>query len=123
MCSREWFVGFSCIAGMIAVEAVVTRGAAARARSSKSAACRPAAQREWVSMGNRETDGRRLALLLKRRLTAADVARQAGCTPQFVHNVMSGRRPASERIKRACRELGLPVEFIFSEPEEVRRAR
>jgi transcriptional regulator with XRE-family HTH domain len=42
-----------------------------------------------------------------------DLARKAGVSPQYVYAVLSGKRPASERIVKAAAELGLPVDVIF----------
>jgi transcriptional regulator with XRE-family HTH domain len=44
---------------------------------------------------------------------AAEIARRAGVSRQFVSNVMAGRAKPTQAIVEACEELGLPVEVIF----------
>jgi transcriptional regulator with XRE-family HTH domain len=44
----------------------------------------------------------------------SDLARKAGCSRQYVSDVLLGKRPPSARIVQAARELGLPVHVLFT---------
>lgn len=59
------------------------------------------------------TDGIRLRAWLLPRVRPIDLAREAGCSHQYVSAVLAGRRPPSERLLDAARNLGIPVDEIF----------
>lgn len=61
------------------------------------------------------TEGLLLRALIEPRVRPADIARQAGCSKQYVSDILAGRVPASARVIDACRELGLPVHLIWPE--------
>lgn len=56
----------------------------------------------------------REAQALRRHLVpevrAADLARKAGVTRQYVSSVLAGQRPPSARLLHAATELGIPLE-------------
>jgi hypothetical protein len=58
-------------------------------------------------------DGTRLRPFLIPEHRPTDLAREAGCSTQYVYDVLNGHRPASERIIDAARRLGLPVASIY----------
>lgn len=60
-----------------------------------------------------KADGLRLRAFLIPAVRPSDLARAAGVPRQNVSEILSGRRPPTERIVRAAADLGLPVEFIF----------
>jgi transcriptional regulator with XRE-family HTH domain len=45
--------------------------------------------------------------------SAAEIARRAGVSRQFVSKVLAGQARPTPAIVAACEELGLPVEVIF----------
>jgi transcriptional regulator with XRE-family HTH domain len=47
------------------------------------------------------------------RVRPADLARQAGVRRSYVHEVLSGRKPPSQRLLTAARELGIPVDELL----------
>lgn len=61
--------------------------------------------------------GPRLKAWLTARPRPIAIAREAGCSKQFVDSVLAGRAKPSERIIRACRELGVPDE-VFARRQE-----
>lgn len=59
------------------------------------------------------------AVLKQRRLTEAWLADKTGFRPHSVYAVRTGRRPATERFRRACAlALRMRVEQLFLESEE-----
>jgi transcriptional regulator with XRE-family HTH domain len=48
----------------------------------------------------------------------SELARQAGVSRQYVHAVITGKRPPSAKLLRAAAELGLPVQLIFGAAAE-----
>lgn len=47
------------------------------------------------------------------KIRPSDLAREAGVSHQYVSQVLSGHKPASEKIIDAAGELGLPIEDLF----------
>jgi hypothetical protein len=72
-----------------------------------------------LSRGSTPAEGGRLlrALIERKTPRPVDIARQGGFTRQYVGNVLAGRRRASPKFIEACRELGLPTEVIWGNPE------
>jgi hypothetical protein len=69
-----------------------------------------------MAQGMKTRDGAGAAMrayLTPRNPRPVDVARVAGVSRQYVHAVMSGASPPSQKVIEACAELGLPVEDIF----------
>ena len=45
--------------------------------------------------------------------TPAEIARQAGCSRQWIWTILSGKAKPSPRVIEACEELGVPIEVVF----------
>lgn len=58
-------------------------------------------------------DGVRLRAWLLPKVRPIDLAREAGCSHQYVSAVLAGQRPPSERLLDAARNLGIPVDEIY----------
>ena len=52
------------------------------------------------------------------KVRPVDLARAAGCSHQYVSAVLAGRKPPSEKLLEAARELGIPVEVILKDRGE-----
>ena len=65
-------------------------------------------------------DGLALRAFLVPTFRPTDLARQAGCTRQYVYAVLNGERPPSARLLKAAGELGLPVEALFGQSPQMR---
>jgi hypothetical protein len=77
----------------------------------KQTAYRPSSNRQGVQA---------LRVLLEQRSPRpVDLARAGGFSPQYVHQVLSGLRPASARFIEAARALGFPVDLIWPTEEGV----
>jgi hypothetical protein len=60
----------------------------------------------------RYPEGAILRALIAPRARPIDIANAAGCSRQFVNDVLAGRRKPSAKILEACRTLGLPDHLI-----------
>lgn len=47
------------------------------------------------------------------RIRPADLAREAGCSRQYVSAVLGGHKPASQKLLDAAKRLGVPVDVIY----------
>ena len=55
-----------------------------------------------------------LALLVRPRVTITAIAKAAGVTPGYVSRVLTGERPASQKLKDAAtRLLGMSEQELF----------
>jgi transcriptional regulator with XRE-family HTH domain len=72
------------------------------------------ANRVLESSGSKHREGPLLRALIEPKVRPADIARVAGCSRAYVSQVLSGQARASARFIDACRELGLPVDLIFT---------
>ena len=59
------------------------------------------------------TAGLALRAWMVPRVRPVDLARKAGVRRSYVHEVLSGRKPPSERLLTAARELGIPVDELL----------
>ena len=66
-----------------------------------------------------KTDGTLLRPWLVPRVRPVDLARQAGCSHQYVYAVLAGHKPASARLIDAADALGLPTDVIFGSRGDV----
>ena len=66
---------------------------------------------------NRST-GPRLRAWLEPRVRAADLAREANVSHQYVSAVLSGRKPPSDRLIAAAGRLGIPTDVILGRDGE-----
>jgi transcriptional regulator with XRE-family HTH domain len=62
-----------------------------------------------------QNEGTRLRPFLTPKVTAADVAREAGCSRQFVSAVMHGHSRPTARLLDAAERLGVPVRELYPE--------
>src|SRR5690242_668636 len=60
-------------------------------------------------------DGTRLRPYLTPLVRPQELAREAGCSHQYVSAVLAGNTPASDRLLEAARRLGLPVDRLYGE--------
>jgi transcriptional regulator with XRE-family HTH domain len=65
-----------------------------------------------------QTAGLALRAWMVPRVRPVDLARQAGVRRSYVHAVLSGEKPPSERLLRAARELGIPVDELLGTKAE-----
>ena len=79
-----------------------------RYRAKKNAA---APRRKMVD----KTDGTLLRPWLVPQFRPTDLARQAGCTHQYVYAVLNGQKPASARLIDAADALGFPIAEIYGD--------
>jgi transcriptional regulator with XRE-family HTH domain len=59
------------------------------------------------------TDGTRLRAWIVPKVKAADIAREAGVSHQYVSSILNGKKPPSEKVIDAAKRLGVPVDAIF----------
>lgn len=60
-----------------------------------------------------QSDGIRLRVWLLPKVRPVDLAREAGCSHQYVSEVLAGRKPPSARLLDAAERLGIPVDTIY----------
>jgi transcriptional regulator with XRE-family HTH domain len=68
------------------------------------------------------TAGVRLAAWMAQRLRPVDLARAAGVYPSYVHAVLSGQKPPSQKLLDAARDLGVPVDDLLGGNSDRRAA-
>lgn len=59
--------------------------------------------------------GLRLGDWIAPRVRAADLARAAGVSHQYVSSVLAGKKPPSSKLLDAARDLGIPVDALLGE--------
>jgi transcriptional regulator with XRE-family HTH domain len=52
--------------------------------------------------------------------SAADIARRAGCSRQFVAKILKGDARPTADVIRACQELGVPVDRLVGVDESAK---
>jgi transcriptional regulator with XRE-family HTH domain len=59
------------------------------------------------------------AYLDARPPTPAEIARHAGCSRQWVWEMLAGRVEVTPQVIQACRDLGVPVAIVFGPDGEL----
>lgn len=61
-------------------------------------------------------------LLKERDLTASDLARMIGYTPQYIHDLLAGNRRWNETtINKTCEALGIEILIVPKETKSERK--